>query len=182
MAHRPSGKLCPLLFGGGLGEGTQEEGAPEEGRAMGPSTRSPPAQLGRCFICSCLASPASPHSLTGLFSQISSLGSVLSSDLLLEDSEPRPPSLSALLPTCPPRFLPGTRHTVVAPPRRAMSQQGGDPCPLDPEGPALGIAGPCGLPRCPLLLVVRAGALLALKLEFFGLAGAVSSNQEPASA
>ena len=25
-AHRPSGKLCPLLFGGGLGEGPQEEG------------------------------------------------------------------------------------------------------------------------------------------------------------
>ena len=27
LAHRPSGKLCPLLFGGGLREGTQEEGS-----------------------------------------------------------------------------------------------------------------------------------------------------------
>lgn len=53
--------------------------------------------------------------------------------------------------------------------------------PPDPEAPALGIAGPCGLPRCPLLLVAGAGALLALKLEFFGLAGA-AFNQEPASA
>lgn len=181
MAHRPSGKLCPLLFGGGLGEGTQEEGALRKAGQWVPALVAPSAAV-TCFICSCLASPASPHSLTGLFSQISSLGSVLSSDLLLEDAEPRPPSLSAPLPTCPPRFLPGTRHTVVAPPRRAMSQQGGDPCPLDPEGPALGSAGPCGLPRCPLLLVVGAGALLALKLEFFGLAGAASSNQEPTSA
>lgn len=63
-----------------------------------------------------------------------------------------------------------------------MSQQGGDPGPLDPEAPALGIEGLWGLHRCPLLLVVGAGALLALKLEFFGLAGAASSNQKPASA
>ena len=101
LAHRPSGKLCPLLFGGGLGEGTQEEGALRKAGQWVPALVAPSAAV-TCFICSCLASPASPHSLTGLFSQISSLGSVLSSDLLLEDAEPRPPSL------CPPPHLPTT--------------------------------------------------------------------------
>ena len=91
-----------------------------------------------------------------------------------------PPHLPTMIPVA--TTLPGAQHTAVAPPRRAMSQQGGDLCPLDPEAPALGIVGLCGLHRCPLLLVVGAGALLALKLEFFGLAGAASSNQEPASA
>ena len=63
LAHRPSGKLCPLLFGGGLGEGTQEEGALRKAGQWVPALVAPSAAV-TCFICSCLASPASPHSLT----------------------------------------------------------------------------------------------------------------------
>ena len=58
LAHRPSGKLCPLLFGGGLREGTQEKGAPEEGPAVGPSTQ------GSCADASLAAAWPLPPLLT----------------------------------------------------------------------------------------------------------------------